>query len=105
MQGEIQRLSVAGQIEPIITLERLYASHSPDEGIYIGGRPRLFVVVVERAHGHLPGIVGKPKGFDMARLGAGSALILKAGDAHLVEVAHQSTDILDRLLARHIAEL
>ena len=105
VQREVQSLAVTGQVEPIVALERLDLRHPGDQVVDVGRRARLLVVVVERAHGHLPGIVGDAKRLDVARLHSGSALILERGDAHLVEVVHEEPGVLDRLVPRHLAEL
>src|SRR5262245_36167105 len=105
VQWEIQSLAVTGQIEPVVALERLDLRHPGDQVLDICGRTGFLVIVVERAHRHLPGVVGHAKRLDVPRLHPGPALVLERGDARLVEIDHQEPRVLDRLVPRHLPKL
>jgi len=105
VQRQIQRLAVTGQIEPIVALERLELGDPAHQRVHVRSRTRLLVMVVERAHRCLPGVMGDAKRLDVACLHSGAALVLERGDAHLVEIEHEQPRVLDRLVARHRAEL
>jgi len=105
VQWERQSLAVTGQIEPVIALERLDLRHPGDEVLDVRDRTGLLIIIVERAHRHLPGVVGHVKRLDVTRLHSGSPLVLERGDAHLVEIVHQKPRVLDRLVTCHRPEL